>query len=276
MPVNVLLCEGSAISPDARVLNRILAGLGVTIKPLGGKYGMGDRIKTFRESSGTTVYGLLDGDFDGDWNSPSRRPRPWFGSDQTMFGWRWERKEIENYLIDPEVIKRSLGPAAPNNLDYLTALERARDRISTYQAARLALVIHRPRFQPMSNAFGRERSTLRHLMPDNFDENTCLEGIRQIVGRHNDRQAVVVDAVHSEFQTRRTECETGGARFSHFLTSFAGKDLIYAMSADLPALGFSSPAVFLEKVLRGVDNAIDDVALWLEEWAELRQSLAAA
>jgi len=276
MPVSLLLCEGSASSPDARVLNRILLGLGA-IQPLGGKYGMGERIKARRDVlRQNTVFGLLDGDFLAEWETPTCRPRPWIGSDQTVFGWRWERKEIENYLIDPEVVGRSLGQTAPNNGDYQIALERARDRVSTYQAARLALVVHRPRFQPMANAFGRERGALGHLMPDDFSENTCLEGIRQTVGEHNDQQAIVMSAVESEFQTRRPECETGGARFSHFLTSFSGKDLLHAMSLDLQAFGFESPAVFLERVLRGIDNTSDDVALWLEEWTALRQEIDGA
>ncbi len=273
MPVSLLLCEGT---PDARVLNRILNGLGA-IQPLGGKYGMGERIKARRDVLGQNkVFGLLDGDFRAEWETPTRRPRSWDGSDQTVFGWRWERKEIENYLIDPEVVRRSLGRAAPNISDYQTALERARDRVSTYQAARLALAVHRPRFKLMANAFGRERGALGHMMPDDFGENTCLEGIGQTVNEHNDRLTVVLHVVHSEFQTRRPECETGGARFLHFLTSFAGKDLLYAVSPDLQAFGFASPAVFLEKVLRGIDNTTDDVALWLEEWTALRQEVDAA
>jgi hypothetical protein len=48
------------------------------------------------------------------------------------------------------------------------------------------------------------------------------------------------------------------------------------MSRDLQAFGFASPAVFLEKVLSGVDNTSDDVALWLEEWTALRQEILAA
>jgi hypothetical protein len=258
------------------VLNRILAGLGA-IQPLGGKYGMGERIKALRAVLGQqTVFGLLDGDFQAEWQTPVRRPQHWPGSDQSVFGWRWERKEIENYLIDPEVVRRSLGQAAPNIGVYQTALERARDLVSTYQAARLALVLHRPRLQPMANAFGRERGAPGHLMPDDFSEPTCLEGIRKAVNEHNDRLGVVLHAVHAEFQTRRGECETGGARFSHFLTSFSGKDLLHAMSRDLQAFGFASTAVFLEKVLSGVDNTSDDVALWLEEWTALRQEILAA
>jgi hypothetical protein len=273
MPVNLLLCEGYASSPDARVLNRVLAGL-CAIRPLGGKYGMGDRVKAGRDvlrQPQPTVFGLLDGDFPADWNMPAGRPRTWIGSDQTMLGWRWERKEIENYLIDPEVVRRALGAVAPPAGNYQAVLERARDRVSTYQAARLALVVNRPRFRPMANSFGRQYSALGHLMPDNFDEDTCLKGIRQVVGEHNSGQAVVIQAVETEFQTRRIECETGGTRFSHFLTSFAGKDLLLAMSDDLQAFGFASPAVFLEKVLSGIDNATDNVALWLAEWTTLRQ-----
>lgn len=276
MPLSLLLCEGSTSGPDARLLNRILVGLGATIQPLGGKYGMGDRVKARRELVGhQNVFGLLDGDFHAEWEPPTRRPRAWLSSDEVLLGWRWERKELENYLIDPEVVRHSLGTSAPIPSAYQAALERARDRISTYQAARLALAVHRPRFQPMANSFGRERRPLGHRMPDDLGEAACLEGIRETVSEHHRRQLVELPAVEHEFQRRRLECERGGARFLHFLTAFAGKDLLHSMAPDLASLGFPSPVVFIEKVLRGLDNATDDVASWLEEWTALRQTLAA-
>lgn len=89
MPVSLLLCEGEANSPDVRVLTKLLAGR-CAVRPSGGKYGMGDRVKARREAIGReTVFGLLDGDFISDFQVPTGQPSQWIGSDGTHLGWRW-------------------------------------------------------------------------------------------------------------------------------------------------------------------------------------------
>lgn len=153
MPVSLLLCEGIASSPDMRVLGKLLAGR-CEVRPFGGKYGMGEAIKGGREGIGRqTVFGVLDGDFPKDWSLPTGKPRPWRASDNVVLGWRWERKEIENYLIDPVVVAKALGIAAPQLVNYKSALEAARDRLMYYQAARAALSERCRRFSPLSCSF---------------------------------------------------------------------------------------------------------------------------
>jgi len=276
MSVSLLLCEGGPTSADSRVLARVLAGRAL-IEPSGGKYGMGDRIKGRRlDLKQQSVFGLLDGDFDPNWTHPTSQPQPWIGSDQSVLGWRWERKEIENYLLDPEIVRRSLAAAAPPADDYRDLLHRSRDQIAIYQAARLALTVHRPRFKSLSNQFGRKRGSLQHVMPDNCSLEACLAGLQTSVGEHNREQGVSDQAVEVEFQRRRKEYEVGGSRYSHFLCTFAGKDLLCSMAEGLPAIGFPSAAVFLEKVLVGIDNTVEDVGDWLDEWAALRDLVDAA
>ena len=99
MPVNVLFCEGGPGSYDIKVLNKLLSGC--LIRPEGGKYGMGNRIKAEREAlRGGLVFGLLDGDFRAATTDPRGQPQPWLvDSGQNHLGWRWERKEIENYFL---------------------------------------------------------------------------------------------------------------------------------------------------------------------------------
>ncbi len=78
--------------------------------------------------------GLKDGDFDRDWQAPSDQPRPWtkqLGSRRVeRIGWTWARKEIENYLIDPEVVARALGgmPRRPTGTGTSSIAPRARSR----------------------------------------------------------------------------------------------------------------------------------------------------
>jgi len=270
MPVNLLLCEGGDNSPDARVLTKLLAGY-CAVQPSGGKYGMGERIKARREAVGqNTVYGLLDGDFSADFPLPTDQPKAWIGSDGAHFGWRWQRKEIENYLIDPRIVHRALGANALQVADYLEALQKARDAIAVYQAARIALTVRRPRFSPLANCFGPERGRLCHPFPDVLDEGGCINGILQVVRVHQANLLVSEAEVLTEFKLRLPECQPGGERFQAYLCAFSGKDLVQAMDLKLRALGFASAAVFLEKILLTIDQTADDLGDWLPEYRTLQ------
>jgi hypothetical protein len=142
MPVAQILCEGVNNSPDVRVLHKLLAGV-CEVKPSYGKYGMGERIIARREVLGiNSVFGILDGDFLSDWNNFSDSIRDWKGDD-TLLGWRWNRKEIENYLVDPEVVTKAIQLTPEQKTNYTKALEQARDFIAVYQAARTALSANR-------------------------------------------------------------------------------------------------------------------------------------
>lgn len=276
MPVSLLLCEGEANSADVRVLTKLLAGR-CAVQPSGGKYGMGDRIKARREAIGQkTVFGLLDGDFAPDFQVPKTQPKQWIGSDKTHLGWRWERKEIENYLIDPAVIQRALQLGSPPLPDYVAALEGARDTIAVYQAARLALTVLRPRFSPLPNCFGPERGRLRHPFPNLMDEASCISGMHEVVRKYQANLLVSEASVETEYTGRLSECQPNGTRFQSYLHAFAGKDLLLAMTPALVRLGFASPAVFLEKILVAIDQTTENLADWHGEWRAFQDSIAAA
>jgi len=276
MPVNLLLCEGGENSPDVRVLTKLLAGR-CQVLPMGGKYGMGSRIIARREALGrNTVFGLLDGDFVEDWPQLMDRPRAWRSSDgQIDFGWRWERKEIENYLLDPAVAVPALGllndTAMPAGNVYQASLEEARDQLGRYQAVRTALATSRVRFVDLPSSFGRKRGSQRYLFPDSLDEQSCREGLRATVTAHAKSQSVKCDAVEQKFAALLPEFLEGGARHASFLCAFSGKDLLLTVDAKLQEFGFPSARVFLEKVLIGMERATDDIGDWIPEWRELQR-----
>ena len=111
MPVSVLLCEGEDNSPDVRLLGALLRGTGVSVEPSGGK-GVLQNLVRSRRFQNPRVCGLTDGDFPRKpetWMlSSDEGPRPWVPKD-AMLGWKWRRKEVENYFIDPEVLQRTFG-----------------------------------------------------------------------------------------------------------------------------------------------------------------------
>lgn len=274
MPVNVLFCEGGPGSYDIKVLNKLLSGC--LIRPEGGKYGMGNRIKAEREAlRGGLVFGLLDGDFRAATTDPRGQPQPWLvDSGQNHLGWRWERKEIENYLIDPVIIAKALGDRAPDPAIYQQALESARDKIALYQAARTALAAERPRFKPLSSSFGTERRKSQYRFPDDLTEIGCRAGIHASVADHQATQLVALEAVVDRFEALRPEFDPGGRRYEHFLCYFAGKDLALAAEDDFKALGFQGGNAFLAKVIQGIARSTDDIGTWLPEWAALQIAVA--
>lgn len=271
MPVSVLYCEGNPNSPDVFVLPRVLAGL-CEVKAFGSKYGMGDRILGAREGAGqVTHYGLLDGDYTA-WQEPEQRPRSWTvnnGNVSVHIGWRWERKEIENYLIDPAVVERALGRLPEH---YIAALETAASQIATYQAARVALTLNRPRSAPLQNSFGKLRGRGRHPMPEDLGRDRCLHEAKHLVHEWNSQRQIGEAALEQAFIVAETECSPDGVRRKHFMTSFAGKDLLWAMEDYLKSSGFRGPAFFLEQILTRLGDSTE-VWEWLPEWQALREML---
>jgi hypothetical protein len=273
MPVSLLLCEGMDSSPDVRVLTKLLAGR-CRILPHGGKYGMGNRIIARREVIGQdSVFGMLDGDFIEKWTPPVDRPVDWKSADDTvLFGWRWERKEIENYLIDPAVVEFSLGQTLPIQ-DYQSSLVAARDRLPIYQAARTALATSRLRFRDLPSSFGKARGRERHPFPDNLDEATCQDGLREVVSFHQGSQVVKLDDVQAKFSALLPEFEPGGVRHRSFLHAFSGKDLLWLMDDALRGFGFTGAWTFREKILNCIAQSPDDIGGWLPEWRELQLAI---
>ncbi len=271
MPVAILLSEGGQHSPDVRVLGKLLAGH-CEVKPAGGKYGLGTRIIARREAMRQdATFGILDGDFPDKWRKPENKPRQWKASDKTLLGWRWERKEIENYLIDPIVVQCSLKESAPDDAVYQHALRAARDSIFTYQAARVALSASRLRFRGLPSYFGKRRGKERHPFPDKLDEKACLAGIEAVVAKHRQTQIVSGDQVKIRFKQFLKKFQPGGENYEHFLTAFAGKDLLWAMNEAIRSLGFPGAWAFREKVLIGIAQSSDDIGEWLPEWRALQK-----
>lgn len=276
MPVNVLLCEGGVSSPDVRVIGKLLTGLLCTVMSAGGKYGMGQKIIAKRDTLGNVVSGILDGDFLEAWKCPEGKPRVWESGEGIFppLGWRWERKEIENYLIDPNIVAKSLGDQAPNQDSYLQALESARDRIADYQAARTALSASRKRFRNLPSCFGPERGKEKHPFPNDLDEGHCRDGIKMTVASHKANQQVQETDVLVCFEKFLQECQPQGIRYRHYLHAFAGKDLFLAMDDWFKGNGTPGGAqAFREKILTGIQRTTEDISTWLPEWAQLRQQI---
>ena len=278
MPVNRLFCEGSPKGPDVRVIAAILRGTNCLITPLGAKYGMGDKIRLARELNNVSIIaGLLDRDFDEHNTLPVQVPRDWRVAENTLWlGWRWERKEIENYLLDPQVVRHAIPNFPISDVEYAQALHSAAQGLAEYTAARTALSIIRPRFEPLSNSWGAERGKAKHIFPPDLSIEACRTGILLSLQTHAQNQVVGQERAIQQFESCLPECHPGGSRFEHFLTFFAGKDLFCALDPHVRLWGFASYSVLKEKILKGIEDAQSDVWSWLPEWGILRQQVIAA
>jgi hypothetical protein len=236
---------------------------------MGGKYGMGMRILARREAySSLNVAGLLDGDFHAAWPAPKFAPASWTSADGGIqFGWRWSRKEIENYLIDPAVVASALGRDAPFARDYEALLREGADEIAAYQAARTALSNCRRQFTDLPSTWSPKR------LPTDVSPAACLTAIREVVARHSAEQAITSDEVTGRFEALSPDFADGGARIEDFLWTFSGDDILMTCANRLNNIGFASPRVFKEKILLGIEASNQDVATWLDEWTRLRQDV---
>ena len=238
------------------------------MRPFGSKYGMGDRIKGMRQYLGSVVFGVLDGDFGPLADPIATQPRTWQVEEQ-LFGWRWKRKEIENYILDPNVVSSALGLAAPPAAAYEEILKAAGDRITAYQAARTYLGLVQRRYRPLPTSFGRPRGSDNHRFPDALDEASCrTEFLRTI----NDHQSSL-ECDEQRFDELLAECRSGGPRLAAFLCYFAGKDLMWAIDEPLRQLGFLGCGDFRERILLGVEQTKEPVETWIPEWGALREAV---
>ena len=66
----------------------------------------------------------------------------------------------------------------------------------------------------------------------------------------------------------------GGVRYDHYLAAFAGKDILWAMDAEIRSFGFDGVLPFQEKVLVGIQNSTDDAGgERLSEWRALQEAV---
>lgn len=279
MPVDLLYCEGGEGKTDSRVLSKVLDRL-CQVKPIGSKYGFKEKILMSRElKPETIVAGLRDRDFDDfehNQSPPQSTPQIWQMPDNQNslhLGWYWERKEIENYLIDPQIVIPALGRKAPSLDNYQNILENSALKIYTYTAARISLSLSRVRrLLPLPNHWGEKRWKFTFPFTQPIDEASCRLEIQNIINCYQSEQIPEETNVMNKFTEILTSCQPGGFRFDNqsYLTFFSGKDLLCAMEQDLANINLGTPADFRERILIGMKK-LDDVWQYLPEWQRLRQ-----
>lgn len=273
MPVSVLLCEGEESSFDALLLRAILQGLPLEVRPSGGKYGLGERVKARREATkNASVYAIRDRDYDPrkEWLPGVSDALPWtIEEGKSQLGWYWRRTDIESYLMDPEVVEVALM-GADCLATYRSTYEKAVSDLIPYAACRSALGEHRKRFDPLPNKFGSLRKQFnKHVTPESYEPEVLLQSMESTVNLYNTNVAIdcrsVVDA-----QSRFEALLRNGDLAESCIEWISGKDIAIYLSGWITSNGFVSSRSFLEDISKRLKNA--DVETWklLPEWMALR------
>ncbi|SLM29879.1 hypothetical protein MTBBW1_200016 [Desulfamplus magnetovallimortis] len=149
----------------------------------------------------------------------------------------------------------------------------ARDKLSAYQSARLALSTNRIRLKDLPSNFGQKKGRDKYLFPEHFDKEFCLTQLDQLIEQHHETQLVKKEDIVNSFTAYLPECEAGGCRNQYYLHAFAGKDLFWAMDDWFKDNDLQGAGAFRERVLIGIQRATNDIADWLKEWADLREKI---
>ena len=275
----IILCEGNENGLDCLLLRKIL-GDQIRIVPVGSRFGMKHRVDTVRKILHQPVFAILDRDFPQNWESPKNSPVVWRGLEngsETLFGWFWERKELENYLLDPTVIKMILSDSNLGENGYDAALKAAGDAIGGYQAARIALsVLGRSGQYYVPSTFGTKRGSDEHYRfpdGDSLKETACSAWLREINADYRQSHSKRFELLPELFQRYKLECLPGGERYRDFLNAFSGKDIGWYLDAWFQNNGFKGTRHFFACMKRGIENSDIDLATILPEWAELKHAV---
>jgi hypothetical protein len=277
----LLFCEGGVQSYDIRILKKLLK-LTYQVVAGGSTRGLRKRIDLARQIYGTeSVYVIRDRDFPEKWTGASQKVLDWITPDHLgvmkQWGWIWARREIENYLIDPIIVQKSLDVlmqqkisdvSAFNLEEYISAVNSARDSIMIYQAARIALTqAGKPCY--LRTNFGKARGKYNYHFPQKRDMLSCEQEIKNLFQNRNQQIFTIKETLENFHRIFEEECSFGKPRYNDYLYAFSGKDILWAMEEWFSKTGFQNNIAFQETILTGIENSHENIATWCNEWQNL-------
>jgi hypothetical protein len=281
----LLFCEGGVQSCDFRILKKLLK-LTCHVVASGSTRGLRKRIDLARRIYNTeSVYAIRDRDFPEKWTGVSQEVLDWITPDHLgvlkQWGWIWARREIENYLIDPIIVQKSLEVHVCQknfdigffNLDdYMFAVNSARDSIMIYQAARIALTQAGKPYYLHTN-WGKTRGKYNYRFPQKRDMLSCEQEIKKLF-QNRDQQIITINEILEKFhQIFEEECSLGKPRYNDYLYAFSGKDILWAMEEWFSKTKFQNNTTFQKIILTGIENSREDITAWCNEWISLSQKI---
>ncbi|MDR0603790.1 MAG: hypothetical protein LBG80_05745 [Bacteroidales bacterium] len=281
LSVDLLFCEGGTQSYDIRILSKLLP-LSCRVIAGGSSRGLRKRIDHARQFYETkSVFAIRDRDFPKKWTGVSQKVLDWITPDHLgelkQWGWIWARREIENYLIDPIIVQKSLDVHVQQKIsdvsyfnleEYISALNSARDSIRIYQAARTALTqAGKPSY--LRTNFGKARGKYNYRFPQKRDILSCEQEMKKMFQTRNKQIITINETLENFHRIFEEECSFGKPRYNDYLYAFSGKDILWAMEDWFAKIGLKNNINFQEIILTGIENSYEDIATWCNEWKNL-------
>lgn len=239
MKIINLYCEGKKGSHDYDILEKVIEGRLITIKPIGSKYGA-NAIMEYQEKNGNarSYFYLLfrDRDFD----QPIPEEERLIIDRKTYYSYR---TTIENYLLDVSTFFHFLQEQKNNyELDTEEAVKalfiKVAKELKYYQAVRHTL--GKLRF---NNSFNTTWVTGSGTLPNALDLETCSSKawqlIKDILNKSNQQWTKeIFEATLQEFLTL-FEAESFFDELK-FLVYYQGKDFAKALTKKLPSFSIDN------------------------------------
>jgi hypothetical protein len=272
MPVTKLIVEGEL---DSQVLFGILNGRPVVVAGLCSKQSLAPRTRDERKHlGGPTVVYLRDRDFDYDPPTDVSEPTIDKREGAGVLGWRWCRHEIENYLIDPVLVRSAMDWESET---YAKDLVDAAKRIRHYQIARWVIGSARRSVPPAYDLRTRPGDLYRRDigLPEDLSERWCIEWaqtqLSQFLGQLT--TSLGREAVEESIKSWTAQIDGALATPDGVLLVYSGKDVLASLAPQLSARGIESPGVFRNRMRDWVQANPDRAVALFPEWRRLVELL---
>jgi len=245
MRLNKLYVEGKL---DSEIYTPLFSGL-VTIEMGGSKTSIRPQADNDR-SSGIPAGYLRDRDFDFDPPDDMDIPTVDRRDSDGPWGWRLNRHEIENYLLDPQVVAAKFDVETRTWQGHLCDAAR---RIRWYQVARWTIGFARSRL-PLHYKLQTSPDNVKEMrLPADLTEKTSLDWGRKVIAEFLAKvdESLGESSVNDQIEVRRLKFSDELLNdHAQVLTWCSGKDLFAALpTAGIKATGVDSPRT-LCKILR--------------------------
>ena len=267
MPINRLLVEGS---PEDRILLQVFAGSPV-VQATGTKGDLPHIVRRELRLGKIGIAYLRDRDFDFEPDpTPTDKPQIDQKTDELVHGYRWERTEIENYLLEPATVAAAINTT---EREFVAALQQAAESLLAYTAGRWTLGQLRKRTRRVMKMNTRPDELLGRAfpLPKSLAENDVRAWIIETVDsiRRDVNVKFDTDLVHEQFIDYKSKLQTKTGLA--ILYWYSGKDLFGVLEPYFLSKGFNNPSDARERIVSWIENPTNRSAMLraFPEWQNL-------
>lgn len=276
MPISHLYVEGEI---DAVLMNRVVSLMDAppVVTREGSKNSLRPKVIAERSRPGglKNVYYLRDRDFDFDVVPGSTEPQQESSANFDRVGWHWSRHEIENYLLEPRIVKNILPGKTLEEIS--DEIVKAAVSIREYAVARWTLGSARrvlpPHYELSTRPFGKRDNEIK--VPS-WSVDSCREWVSTSTA---DYLSKVEGSLGAEEIQERYELyqklfnSSSGTDITWVLYMYPGKDLFASAESWFKSLGFVGAGSMRALIVDWIASNPEQAVSYLPEWAAMLEEL---